>query len=74
MLFMETIMILPFNPSGENILKTVTVNTLVLQRDKKIMINDARVLEADNVCRQGCLHVINRILTPAEELKKVPFY
>ncbi len=69
-----TIMILPFNPSGENILKTVTGNTLVLQRDKKIMINDARVLEADNVCRQGCLHVINRILTPAEELKKVPFY
>lgn len=69
-----TIMILPFNPSGENILKTVTGKTLVLQIDKKIMINQARVLEADNVCRRGCLHVINRILTPDEELKKVLFF
>ena len=69
-----TVMILPFNPSGVNIFKTVTGKTLVLHKDKKIMINEARVLEADNMCRHGCLHVINRILTPDEELKEVPFY
>ncbi len=69
-----TIMILPFNPSGREIFKTMTGKTLVLQRDKKIMINGARVLEADNVCRYGCLHVISRILTPDDELEKIPHY
>jgi len=54
--------------SSEPRLKTLQGKTLTIaSNDHGIAVNDATVIMADVICRNGVIHVIDRVLTPGQD-------
>ena len=54
--------------SAESRFKTVQGKTLTIAaNDHGIAVNDATVIMADVLCRNGVIHVIDRVLTPSQD-------
>ena len=56
------------NLSGESQPKTVLGKTLtVVANDRGVAINDATVIKADILARNGVIHIIDKVLTPGQD-------
>jgi uncharacterized surface protein with fasciclin (FAS1) repeats len=40
---------------------------MVAAKDGQVMINDANIIAADIMCKNGVIHVLDKVIMPVEE-------